>query len=123
MIDRKIFEDRLTFKETTITGHTAVSRLVARFNAFVNAAVATGGVGGGGEGGREVALEQYDALVKELMLMRLEVREGRREEMVWVWGGCRGWGLGICVAARIKRRKTRMHNPSSLPPSLPPPID
>lgn len=53
MINRSIFEDRLTFKETTITGHTAVSRLVARFNAFVNAAaVATGG-GGGGGGTRE----------------------------------------------------------------------
>lgn len=83
MINRSIFEDRLTFKETTITGHTAVSRLVARFNAFVNAAaVATGGGGGGGgtreegreEGGRELAFEQYDALMKELMLMRLEVR-------------------------------------------------
>jgi len=99
MIDRKIFEDRLTFKETTITGHTAVSRLVARFNAFVNAAVVTGGgaggaaagAAGGGEGGREVALEQYDALVKELMLMRLEVRMERKR----VCG--LGWGLFVLL--------------------------
>lgn len=95
MIDRKIFEDRLTYKETTITGHTAVSRVVTRFNAFVNTAVAAsasgeGGAGGegGGGGSMETALEQYDVLMKELMLMGLEV--GRW--VVWVWfGGC------VCV--------------------------
>ena len=123
MIDRSIFEDRLTFKETTITGHTAVSRLVARFNAFVNAAaVATGGGGGGGsragedrggEGGRELAFEQYDALMKELMLMRLEVRTGGR------MGGSDWTGFGfIHAAAGIIMPHS--HIPPSFPPSFPP---
>mgnify|MGYP003691686909 CR=1 FL=1 len=118
MIDRSIFEDRLTFKETTITGHTAVSRLVARFNAFVNAAaVATGGVGGGGgageeggeEGVRELAFEQYDALVKEMMLMRLEVRTG---------GRMRGGGWTELRRQREGRCLTHVSLPRSLPQSI-----
>lgn len=77
-VDKKVIEERLTCRESVVTGHTGVLRVAARFNAFVAALAAAAAAGGGGGGADAVAA--HDALVKELMLMRLEVR-------VRDWGG------------------------------------
>lgn len=71
-MDKKVVEDRLTCRESVITGHTAVLRVATRLNAFVSALAAAAGNGSSSSGAEMVAA--HDALVKELMLMRLEVR-------------------------------------------------
>lgn len=84
-VDKKVVEDRLTCRESVITGHTGVLRVAARFNAFVAALAGGAAASGGGTD----ASATHDALVKELMLMRLEVGgcelAGVGTDWCWMW--------------------------------------
>ena len=107
-MDRKVLEERLTCRETVVTGSTSVLRVATRLNGLVSAlaAAAASNANAGTDGAAAVAAA-HDALVKELMLMRLEV----------------GLGLGwmVCVGAGRMHDMTRMdvsiiHTTSTPPP-------
>lgn len=91
-VDKRVVEERLTYRESVVTGHTAVLKVATRFNAFVSALAAASAAGSGA--GAEV-VAAHDALAKELMLMRLEVGVG----CLGCGDGSRtGWGL-LCLGA------------------------
>ncbi len=95
VVDKKVLEDRLTCRETNITGHAAVLRVATRFNAFVAAIAAAAAAAAGAQqppGGAADVVPAHDALVKELMLMRLEVSSGGV--------GDRSPGWGVVAACR-----------------------
>lgn len=93
-MDRKVLEERLTCRETVVTGNTSVLRVATRLNGLVSAlaaAAAASSANAGTDGAAAAVAAAHDALVKELMLMRLEVGL----ELVLGLGGVGGAALGV----------------------------
>ena len=67
--DKKVLDDRLAFRETTFTG-AGVSKLASRFNAFVSSL----------DKDPAKAKDNYNSVMKDMMMMKLEVRETSRSK-------------------------------------------